>query len=73
VRDGQRALLLATRLNSVVAPSLNDQHVLFRATLLGGDRDRAIALGEMVLARAEREGDARLVQKVGKQLQRLTR
>lgn len=73
VRDGARALRLAQQLNDVEAPSLGDEHVLFRATLLGGDRGAAIALGEAVLRRAQREGNQQLVKRVVGQLQRLQR
>lgn len=73
VRDGKQALRLARKLNAVDAPSLADEHVLFRALLLGGDRAEAIARGERVLRRAQREGDQRLANRVGSQLQRLQR
>lgn len=71
VRNGARALRFAKQLNAVGAPSLLDEHVLFRATLLGGDRNQAILLGRRVLQRAQREGNQQLVQRVGRQLQRL--
>jgi len=73
VRDGARALRLATKLNDVASPSLGDQHVLFRATLLGGDRGAAVKLGEAVLQRAQREGNQQLAKRVSGQLQRLQR
>jgi tetratricopeptide (TPR) repeat protein len=71
VRNGARALRFAKQLNAVGVPSLLDEHVLFRATLLGGDRNQAILLGRGVLHRAQREGNQQLVQRVGRQLQRL--
>lgn len=71
VRNGARALRLAKKLNDVDAPSLLDEHALFRATLLGGERRLAILLGERVLQRAQREANQQLVQRVGRQLQRL--
>ena len=73
VRDGERALALANRLNSVAEPSLADEHVLFRARLLASDRRSAISLGERVMYRARREGNQQLVERVGAQLQRLRR
>ena len=71
VRNGARALRFAKQLNAVGALSLIDEHVLFRATLLGGGRNQAILLGRRVLQRAQREGNQQLVQRVGRQLQRL--
>jgi len=71
VRDPERALSLARELVAAPSPSRFDEHVLFRALLLGGDRGEAIELGRRVLERARAEGDARLAEQVHRQLQRL--
>ncbi|MFN3242228.1 MAG: tetratricopeptide repeat protein [Planctomycetota bacterium] len=73
VRSPRRALRFARQLVDVERPSLVDEQVLFRAMLLGGDRSDAIRLGERVLERARREGDARIAEQVSGQLQRLQR
>ena len=71
VRDGARALRLATKLNQVDRPSLLDEHVLFRAMLLAVDRDRALQFGDRVMHRARREGDHQLARRIGEQISRL--
>lgn len=73
VRDGERALSLARKLNDVDEPSLQDEHTLFCALLLVGDRLSVQSLGERVMYRARREGNQQLVERVGAQLQRLRR
>ena len=71
VRDGPRALQLARELNARPQPTVLEQHALFFAMLLAGDRGEAIALGRRVLDRARREGDEATARRVARQLQRL--
>lgn len=71
VRDPALALRLARRLVDVEAPSLMDEHALFRAVLLGGSRAEALVTGRHVAERAMQQGDRRLAEQVARQLQRL--
>lgn len=71
VRDGPRAVELARRLNAVPAPELLDEYALFRALLLTDERAEAIALGDRIAARADREGATGIAERVRHQLARL--
>lgn len=71
LRNGPRALQLARRLNDIDEPSTHDQLALFRAMLLAGDREEAIALGHAVLTQAEQERQPVIAQQVARQLQQL--
>lgn len=73
MRDGERALALASQLNNVPEPSLADEHVLFCALVLASDRRSAMSLGERVMYRARQAGNQQLMERVGGQLQDLRR
>ncbi|GAB4148987.1 MAG: tetratricopeptide repeat protein [Planctomycetota bacterium] len=70
-RDAGLSLALARSLAARPGASLLDRYALFRALLLSGQRDEAVAVGREVARRAGDAGDREIADRVRRQLERL--